>query len=129
MSCNLYFLRNLFNIYIWDRIHWDQIYRDRIYRSPAFSISLLVTEVIFAHLETLTRPTILLSTIHDQIIAPSPSAAFGLVDGVGPSSTSSSFSPHIRFVKKCARLATEDNMLHILFNVYSSPFPPQTLAS
>ena len=39
MSCNLYFLRNLFNIYIWDRIHgdrinWDQIYRDRIYLSP-----------------------------------------------------------------------------------------------
>ena len=34
MSCNLYFLCNLFNIYIWDRIHWDQIYRDRIYRSP-----------------------------------------------------------------------------------------------
>ena len=42
MSCNLYFLRNLFNIYIWDRIHrdrinWDQIYRDRIYRSPSYS--------------------------------------------------------------------------------------------
>ena len=34
MSCNLYFLRDLFNIYIWDRIHWDQIYLDRIYRSP-----------------------------------------------------------------------------------------------
>ena len=39
MSCNLYFLRDLFNIYIWDRIHrdrihCDQIYRDRIYRSP-----------------------------------------------------------------------------------------------
>ena len=42
MSCNLYFLRDLFNIYIWDRIHrdrihWDQIYRDRIYRSPCFT--------------------------------------------------------------------------------------------
>ena len=34
MLYNFYFLRNLFNIYIWDRIHWDQIYRDRIYRSP-----------------------------------------------------------------------------------------------
>ena len=34
MSCNLYFLRDLFNIYIWDRIHWDQIYPDRFYRSP-----------------------------------------------------------------------------------------------
>ena len=39
MSCNLYFLGDLINIYIWDRIHldqihWDQIYRERIYRSP-----------------------------------------------------------------------------------------------
>ena len=47
MSCNLYSLRDLFNIYIWDRIHrdrihWDQIYRDRIYRSPLRSSKILI---------------------------------------------------------------------------------------
>ena len=33
MACNLYFLRDLYNIYI-----WDQIYRDRIYRSQIKSM-------------------------------------------------------------------------------------------
>ena len=39
MPCNLYFLRNLFNIYIWDRIHWD-----RIYRSPEYTQSQSITK-------------------------------------------------------------------------------------
>ena len=47
MSCNLYFLRKLFNINIWDRIHWDQIYRDRIYRSPDTALNIWESNDIF----------------------------------------------------------------------------------
>ena len=52
MPCNLYFLRNLFNIYIWDRIHrdqihWDQVYRDRIYRSPYSYCNFSILSAVF----------------------------------------------------------------------------------
>ena len=40
-----------------------------------------------------------------------------------------SISPSIRSVKSCARLITEDDMLHILFHACPSPFYPQTPVS